>query len=536
MSWSSPISSIGSTRCAKSADDTRPLVLSPSLIYTTLFVLLGLAAILAVFRDDPALRGRRYAAAMGVLALPALFAYLQFAPLGPGYEIVHWGEFYHYYLNTKYFGELGYTGLYDATVIADHEDDPASWQPDLPVRSLRTYENVTRGEVLDRAVEIRAAFTDERWQAFKRDVADFRAGSGSEWPTSHYQQDHGYNGSPLVTLILGTLARQPFVDTATFVRVAAWFDIAFVLVAAVVLGFFVGAGPAALFLFLWAANPFNDFALIGGAYLRYLYLFPLLVMAIGHARGRYVLSGASLALAIGLRIFPLYLAIGVAAQNLLSPGRRELLRRHARFYAALAVALVLIVGATSFQVSPDGRNPWLPYLEKLDLHAQRLTYNVISLQYLFFYGSDHNATAIIQSWQDGRNLNWITEANRSFAAHRVAWLGTLALVIAGLAVYLRRTSPADGLFAGLALVFALQHLSHYDYFILAVVPFFFPGRRDVLLALLLFWMAASISVFLPASTTIVDCRFFILSLLMTLWFAVTPALRCFGARRSAAAA
>jgi len=500
-------------------------VLNPSLVYTTLFVLLGLAAILLVFRDDPALRGRRYAAAMFALALPALFAHLQFTPLGPGVTIVHWGEFYHYYLNTKYFPELGYTGLYDATVIADHEDDPDTWQPDLPVRSLRTYENITRGDVLDRADEIRSAFTEARWQAFSRDVADFRAGAGPEWQTGHYQQDHGYNGSPLVTLLLGALARQPFCDTATFVRAAAWFDLALVLIAAVAMAFLVGAEPAALFLFLWAANPFNDFATIGGAYLRYLHLFPLLALAIGYVRGRYALAGASLALAIGLRIFPLYLALGVAAQDLLGPGRGERLRRHVRFYAALALALVLIAGATSLQASPDGRNPWRPYLEKLDLHAQRLSYNVISLQYLFFYGSDHNATAIIQSWQDGRNLNWITEANRAFAAHRAAWLGTLALVLAGLAYYLRRTAAADGLFAGLALVFTLQHLSHYDYCVLVIVPFLFPGCREVLLALLVFWMAASISVFLPASATMVDFRFFLLSVLMALWFAVTAVLR-----------
>jgi len=510
-------------------------MLNPSVVYTTLFVLLGFAAILALFRDDPALRGRRYAAAMGLLALPALLAHMEFTPLRPGTGVVHWGEFYHYYLGTKYFGELGYAGLYDATVIADHEDDPAAWRADLPVRSLRTYENVTRGDVLERAYEIRSAFTDGRWQAFKRDVADFRAGSGAEWPTSHYQQDHGYNGSPLVTLVLGTLARQPFVDTATFVRAAAWFDIALMLAAAAALAYFAGAAPAALFFFLWAANPFNDYATIGGAYLRYLHLLPLLAMAIGHARRRYALAGAALALAIGLRIFPLYLALGVAAQNLLSPDRRDLLRRHVRFYAALAVALAVIVGATSFQASPDGRNPWLPYLEKLDLHAQRLTYNVLSLQYLFFYGPDHNAAAIVRSWQEGRDVNWITEANRAFAAHHTAWLGALAVVIAGLALYLRRTTPADGLFAGLALVFALLHLSHYDYCVLAIVPFLFPGRRDVLLALLVCWMAASISVFLPASATIVDFRFFLLSLLMTLWFAVTAALRIFGARTSAAA-
>jgi hypothetical protein len=509
-------------------------MLSPSLVFTTLFVLLGCAAALVLCRDHPVVRGRRWGAVLAILALPAFVAHMEFLPLqAGGLDIVHWSEFYHYYVNSKYFRELGYTGLYDATVVADHEDDPGAWQPDLAVRSLRTYENTTRGEVLGRADGIRAAFSDERWQAFKHDLAVFRAGEGAEWRSSHHQQDHGYNGSPLVTLVLGTLARQPFVETATFLRAAAWFDLALVLAAGAVLWRLAGAGAGALFLFLFAANPFNDFSTIGGAYLRYLHLFPLLAMAIAHARRRYALSGAALALAVGLRVFPVFLAAGVAAACLLAPARRDLMKEHVRFFAALAVVLAVVVAATAFQASPDGGNPWIPYLAKLDLHAQRLTYNVVSLQYPFFYGADHNAAALVRAYQEGHPVNWITEANRAFAAHRGAWLVALGIVLAGLAISLRLTTPADGLFAGLALVFVLLHLSHYDWCVLVLVPFLFPGRRDVLLALLAFWMAVSIAVFLPAPAAIVDLRFCVLSVLMAAWFAVTIALRVVAARRGA---
>jgi len=505
-------------------------LLSPSLIYTTLFLLLGFAAVLVILRQHPALGGGRYALAFAILALPAFVAHMAFLPVQGEFDIVHWGEFYHYYVNTKYFRELGYTGLYDATVVADHEDDPDSWNPDQAVRSLRTYEDTTRGAVLEHAAEVRAAFTDERWQEFKRDLAVFRAGEPDEWRSSHHQQDHGYNGSPLVTLALGTLARQPFVDTATFVRAAAWFDIALVVVAGVFLGLATGATEGALFVFLFAANPFNDFSTIGGAYLRYLHLLALLAMAVAYARRRHALAGGALALAIGLRVFPLYLAIGLAAKVLLGPGRRELLRGHVRFFAALGIALALLVLATSFQASPDGSNPWVPYVAKLGLHAQRLTYNVITLQYPFFYGSDHNAEAVIRAYQEGHPTNWIVEANRAFAAHRGAWLGSLLVVVAGLAFYVRATSPPDGLLAGLALVFTLLHLSHYDWCVLAIVPFLFPGRDDVLLALVGFFMAASISVFLPAAAAIVDLRFCLLSVLMAAWFAGTMALRVLAAR------
>jgi hypothetical protein len=460
---------------------------------------------------------------------------MEFFPVQGVTDIVQWNEFYHYYLNTKYFRELGYTGLYDATVVADHEDDPDSFNPDQAVRSLVTYENTTRGAVLERAAAIRAAFPDDRWREFKSDIAVFRAAQPDEWRSSQRQQDHGYNGSPLVTLLLGTLARQPLVDTATFLRLAAWFDIALVLGAGAVLWAVAGAAEGALFLFLFAANPLNDFSTVGGAYLRYLHLLALLAMAVAYARRRYALAGGALALAIGLRVFPLYLAFGLAAKIVLGPGRRQLLREHARFFAALGIVLAVVVVASSFQPSPEGSNPWGPYVAKLGLHAQRLTYNVVSLQYPFFYGSDHNAAALIQAYQEGHPANWIVEANRAFAAHRGAWLGMLLFVFAGLALYVRSTTPADGLFAGLALVFVLLHVSHYDWCVLAIVPFLFPGRTDMLLALLAFFMAASISVFLPAAAAIVDLRFCILSLLTAAWFAAAMALSVLAARRDASA-
>jgi hypothetical protein len=500
---------------------------TPGLVPLLRFVLLGIAAILVTFRDDPALRGRRFGVLLAFLALPAILVHMELAPLRPGVTLVHWSEFYHYYLGTKYFAELGYGGLYDATVIADHEDDPGSWQPGLPVRSLATYALGTRGEVLERADAIRAAFTPERWGAFRADASVFRASAPEDWRNGTYQQDHGYNGTPLVTLILGTIARQGLLDTQDFVRLAAWFDPALVILAAVALGLVAGLEWGALFLFLWAANPFNDYIMIGRSYLRYLHLFALMALAVAHHRRRKALAGTALAAATCLRIFPALAYCGALAQNVLSPGRRALLREQRRFHAAFLLALLLLLLVSGFQASPDGRNPWIAHVEKLGLHARQLSYNVISLQYLFFYGSDHNAAAILRAFQEGRSLNWVTEAGKALEAHGTPYRFTLLALCAALALLLRRGTQADGYFAGLAMTFAALHLSHYDYFVLAVVPFLFPGRRDVLVALILFWMAATLSIFLPAAAASLDTPYFILSLLTALWFAVTLGLRAF---------
>lgn len=498
--------------------------MDPGVVPLLLFVLIGVGGVVILFGDDPMFAGRRGSIVMGCLAVAALLTPMQAAPFRSDVSIVHWSEFYHYLLATRYFREVGYSGLYDATVIADHEDAPAHWNGDALVRSLHTYEVVPRSSILPRGEAVKARFTPERWEAFKRDIAVFREALGAEWHASRFQQDHGYNGTPLVTLLLGTLSKAPL-QTRTFVEAAAWADTLLMVATSLVVAWCVGPFEGAFLLFVWAVNPFNDFMIIGGAYLRYPHFVALVAMAFAWARGRFAAAGAALGIATGLRVYPLFLALGLLAQALISPERRTLFRRAARFLAACAAALVVVVLLTSYQPSPDGVNPWVPYVAKLQLHAQQLSYNVLSFQYLFFYGTDHNAAAVLQSWQDGRNLNWVTEASRAFAAHHGGYVIALLAAFAAIGVALRRGTPEMGLYAGLAAVFALQHLSHYDYFVLSIVPFLFPGCRRTILALFAFWMLACLLPFLPAAAAIIDFRFYLLSFLMTGWFAATFALR-----------
>jgi hypothetical protein len=509
--------------------------LDPGLVPLVLFVLTGLGGVVILFRAEPLLAGRRGAIVMTCLAVAALLTPMQLAPFRSDISIVHWSEFYHYLLATRYQRELGYAGLYDATAIADHEDDPEHWDGTLEIRSLSTYELVPRSEVLARAEAVKAPFSAARWAAFKSDIAVFREALGATWRTSRFQQDHGYNGTPLTTLLLGTVSRLPGIGTRAFVMAAAWADTFLMIASALGVGWLAGAFEGAFLLFVWAVNPFNDFQTIGGAFLRYPHFVALLVMAFAWNRGRPRLAGGALAVASALRVYPAFMVVGLAAQAVLSPRRREILPRVARALAAFAVVLLVVILLTSFQPAPDGGNPWVCYLGKLRLHAHQLSYNVLSFQYLFFYGESHNAAAIAQSWQDGRNLNWLTEATRAFDAHRGGYLIAVGAALAALAFALRRGGPGEGLFAGLVLVFLLQHLSHYDWFVLSIVPFLFPGCRRATLLLFLLFMLACLALFLPAAAAIVDFRFYVLSLLITAWMAATLAARTRGTLPSATA-
>jgi hypothetical protein len=475
---------------------------------------LGLAFVL--LRDRVTWLSRHATAILALLAAAALAGAIEYRPFQP----VHYWEFYHYYVNTRYFGELGYTGLYDATVLADNEDDPGAFNPGLAVRSLETYDLYPRAEALRRGSLLRRRFTDERWAAFKSDVAVFRRAGPDLWRASTIQQDHGYNGSPVVTLVLGSLARQPFLPAAAFIRIVAWADYALILAAALLASRWIGREPAILFLYLWAVNPFNDYAMIGGAYLRYLHVVALFMAIAAWHAGRRGLSGGMFAGAALLRVFPGLLAAGLLARDALRADRWAALRSHLRFYAALAATAAALFTLSVLQPAPEGEPPWPSFSRKMALHSAKLSPNVLSLRYPFMYSAEHNATALTRDWQEGRQRNWIVESQATFAARFPIYAGVVAGLLMALVFFLRRGEPGDGWLAGLLVVYAGLHLSHYDYSVLALVPFFLvarPGGPPVTALLALFLVAAAWCV-LPAAVSTVDLRFAGLSVLIGLYF------------------
>ena len=491
-------------------------------------ILLGAFLLVIVLKDRIPAVGRHETALMGVLAAVALLPHVVFVAR-EGFSL---NEFFHYDVGTKYFPEVGYSGLYEATVVADYEDDPSSLDPDLQIRSLLTYQMEPRPAVIARAEAIRSRFSPERWAAFRSDIAYLREVDGILWKVGESLQDHGYNGSPLVTAILGGLASQPFLSTPNYIRLAAWLDLLLVVVAGGLLAIWIGPGTGALFVFLWAVNPFNDPAYTGGAYLRHLHILALLLALIAYTRGRMVLSGGAFAVAALLRVFPSILLAGLAIQNLVSRDRRALLRRHAPLYAATAAAVLLLVAATSFLPAPGGESAWGEFTQKLSLHSGKLSVNLVGLSYLFLYGDDHNVAAIQRAWEEGRAVDWSAEAGKELAASRGAYLSVLVLLGVALLALFHRGQPHDGLFAGMLLIFACLHLAHYDYVVLTLVPFMFPGRRDALAALAVLWIAAAAVRLVPQATAIPDLRFFLLSGMTALYFAAMLVMR-FRAQRPA---
>src|SRR5262245_46439524 len=110
----------------------------------------------------------------------------------------HWEQFHHF-LGSRYFAELGYDGLYAAS-LGDHADHAAEgWVPKY-TRDLRSNQITPSIELVPQMREVFARFTPERWASFSRDHAFFL-----EWDSfgdlTRFRTDHGYNASPTWTFV-----------------------------------------------------------------------------------------------------------------------------------------------------------------------------------------------------------------------------------------------------------------------------------------------------------------------------------------------
>ena len=112
----------------------------------------------------------------------------------------------YYYLNSKYFAELGYTNLYRAMLVADSEG-PRRLTHIRRFRDLEGYIAILpREKALAAADAIKGRFSPQRWRVFCED-ASFITGHQISGGWRYFFIDHGYNPPPPWTLLGGTLAR-----------------------------------------------------------------------------------------------------------------------------------------------------------------------------------------------------------------------------------------------------------------------------------------------------------------------------------------
>lgn len=284
-----------------------------SLVRGTIAVVAAVALLRELWAPPrfPAHRG----VVLGVLGLCGVLGVLSFYNLGtPQFRdralgdstYVHHLDLRQYYPTAKYFPEVGYRSMYVADLAAYLEDHPEENLKQLASRPLRDLEDLQMSSVGAEAARIRQAprlFSPERWQEYKADARYFREAMGDRAYFSTFY-DMGGNATPVWIGLAHVMFNQISASDAAFSRTAL-LDLLLILGAFVAI--FRVFGPRTVFLCMVIFGA-NDFIMYGsnwgGATLRHDWMAYLAFGACALKQQRWLLAGALLALATGIRAFP----------------------------------------------------------------------------------------------------------------------------------------------------------------------------------------------------------------------------------------
>jgi len=362
---------------------------------------------------------------------------------------------YHYVLGSKYFGQLGYTDLYAATLAAD---DLIRAEGEVPqelrldqvrrTRNMHTYQTEPRA----RAVEAldRTDLPDDTLRALHHDLRGllpFRDAEG--W--KEVLSDLGYNpapawpvlGKPLATL-LGThdgrwvLLHLDLPLFALIIGMLAW-----------------GWGPrvaAGACLYI-AIVGFNRSRLLGG-FLQYDWLASLVTGMALYRRGFGASGGAALSWGAMTRVFPGFLIFPALGMVAWAWGRgKEVPRRTLRF--AVAFTLACAVWFALSHTTGRGLHTWPEWVQGITLHSKLHPYDGRARMGLLRLGA-HEPTA---DDPFGAAPRTVDVAKAEALAARVRPLQALGVLFVGLVAWRQRAT--DRALWMLALVWVTVITSRY---------------------------------------------------------------------------
>jgi len=404
---------------------------------------------------------------LGVSAALAVATYADFGVFRYGTYLNEW-DFYHYYVGTKYAHELGYTNLYGATLAADREGGLRYHNPRNEMRDLGTAQLCDVGEVAAQAARFRGRFSDERWREFVADITWFKM----QLPAHRWSlilADHGYNGTPAWSFVVGGLftrqlsVRDPIgrwimlaLDPLLLLAATAAVAWAFGLRAALIMVIFIGTHYLLSWGHLKGALLRTDFAMAS-------------VLAVCLVKQRYYkIAGVLLGWAVLSRIFPALLLVGPTVLLLWRLARSHSLDRQLLgLLGACAATVTLVVLGSCAYFGTTGI--WHEWNLKIATH--------------YLNGSD---------W----DLGYRTIAEASFAhgvpmrvlAKTVAhgpllFLGKPGTIVALLLVlpamtFIRGLEDHEALAYGFVFVFLLALASYYYYLVLCVPLLFFAPQLE----------------------------------------------------------
>jgi len=251
----------------------------------------------------------------------------------------------HYYLNAKYFDELGYFELYPAVVLAHYEEGPTDKRPLPPQVQFQNeddYYFVKTEDFVNDAEEhqrIRALFGDTpRWLEFRHDFIHLQRDVTGFTKETWVQMlnDHGFNGAPSWLLFAHPLANAVPVEQ---VKRLGYIDVVW-LIAAVGLVWWAFGFTGAGFTFVFLLTTYSTrWPTMTWAFGRYDYVSALIIAVCFLKKSKHWWGGAFAAIATSLRVFPAVWMWGPAFKGVWELVRH---RRVNRRLLGLAGAFVVV--------------------------------------------------------------------------------------------------------------------------------------------------------------------------------------------------
>jgi hypothetical protein len=291
-------------------------------------------------------------------------------------------------MGAKYFPELGYYDLYNATIIADQDNTRFfNRAPKFTrIRNLRTDKRIPWREALKEKDRIRSEFNDARWKEFKKDLGIFQ----QRMPERHWKNvltDFGFNATP-AWLLMGKLTSS-LGDSAQLwhMVVLAWLDMILMAVAFFMVYRAFGFYPVMMAIVFFGINYTQRYQHMSGSLLRLDWLAYLLMGISLIKKKRPVSAGFFLAYSSMLRIFPLFYLVGIGTRYLYIAVRdRSFINSDFRLLLSAGVTAVLIFGLTLTQ--KPGFSAWKQFVGNMSYHSERLTVKRIAIIYPFIYAGE----------------------------------------------------------------------------------------------------------------------------------------------------
>ncbi len=406
-------------------------------------------------------RGREVAV-LTPLALLSSIVYFNFFAFHTEWRFVHLHDVAHYYLGSKYFGELGYSDLYTAMLRAELEvygDVQTS-----AVRDLETNQVVPVQQLVLRSDAVKGAFSGERWAEFRREVAYFREAMGPRY--GELLLDHGFNPTPVWALLGGTVSGWIDVGSEQGRLSLTLLDLILLAGLFAAVGSTFGRRTLLLTVIYFSVIFGTTFEWTGGALLRYPWLVAAGMGTCFLRRKRYLRAGALFAAAAMLRVFPVVLIVPLAFKALSVAWRRRALPpRYRAFFGGFAAAAALLFLASG--VLPRGLGHWREFGANISLHAGSPSSNTVGLTELLTYRDDAADSTGMTFQAFNRARQELKE--RRHQVRRVQ----LVLVFLPLLVVVARLSrwqtDLGAVWLALPLLFAGLTLSAYYYVVLVIL-------------------------------------------------------------------